>query len=340
MSNKGFYFKEDRTEKFSFVELGFIGEEHSHSIKVAVEKGNNLFSYVIDGNETIFYDPSLPLDSFVAGTPLLFPFPNRIEDSMWSWKGKTYLHKKNGVPIQLHSMIYDENSFEYETPVEREDSITLKTFIAVDESHPIYKGYPFTFRLIFNFILTKKGLDIEYILENLSGEEMPYGLGYHPYFTKLSGDKGTKITVPCRYHYEIRTDADKEFLNKIPGGFAMVNNILPSGNLIGAKGTGFDLFPPKSLCALDLDAVYTNLDKNPTATIDYTDIGLKLSINGSEEFKHYVVYTPPGKEFFCIEPQTCSTDAINLYARGVEHVGLLTCKPNEKAKGTVSINYI
>jgi aldose 1-epimerase len=31
-----------------------------------------------------------------------------------------------------------------------------------------------------------------------------------------------------------------------------------------------------------------------------------------------VVYTPPHRQAFCIEPYTCTTDAINLEQRGVK----------------------
>lgn len=339
MSIKSFHYKEDEIKKIPYVELGYKEKNSSHSIKVAVKNGNNLFSYIIDKKEVIFYDASLPMASFAVGNPLLFPFPNRIENAMWTWKGKTYLQKKDGIPIQLHSLIYDETSFNYDTPIITKNSITLKTYIDVDDSHPIFKGYPFNFRLVFNFILTKKGINIEYVLENQSDSEMPFGVGFHPYFNKLSGEDETKITVPMDYYYETRTDVDKEFFNKLPNGFGMTGNVLPTGKLKKARKTKYDLLYYKKIGELDLDTAYTNKDKNPSAYIDYIDKGLKIVISCSDEFKHYVVYTPQGKKFFCIEPQTCSTDAINLYNKGVKHTGLLICPSKEIKKGLVSINF-
>jgi len=319
----------------NYIELGYKSEEKSLSIKVSVENGNNLFSYIYNEDELIYYDKSTPLASFACGNPILFPFPNRIKDAMWTWKGKTHLQKKNGIPIQLHSLVYDETSFEYLAPKIDNDSITLKTFISVDESHPIFKGYPYCFKLWINYVLKSDGLKIEYLLENLSDEEMPYGIAFHPYFNKLSGDHYTKIKVPCEYHYELKNDVDPEFFNKVPDGFGMTGNVLPTGNLLKASDTEFDILSLKSVGNLNLDTVYTNLNNNPVSEIDYQDKDFKMEISCSEEFKHYVVYTPQDKPFFCIEPQTCSTDAINLYSQGIEHVGLLTCNPSGTRKGFI-----
>lgn len=45
--------------------------------------------------------------------------------------------------------------------------------------------------------------------------------------------------------------------------------------------------------------------------IEYKTLGIKVVLKASEEFSNIVLYTPRGKEYFCIENQTCSTDAKN-----------------------------
>ena len=51
-----------------------------------------------------------------------------------------------------------------------------------------------------------------------------------------------------------------------------------------------------------------------------------LRLRASPAFREVVVFTPPHRQAFCIEPYTCTTDAINLQARGVD-AGLLTLPP-------------
>ena len=322
-----------------YIELGYNGEAHSHSVKIAVSHASNMFSYIIDGNETLYYDGKSPLASFAVGNPLLFPFPNRITDAMYTWKGTTRLQKKDGIPIQLHSMLFDETSFTHDAPAATDVCASLTTRIRVDENHPIYRGYPFAFLLEFTFTVDEKGVSIGHRLNNLSGEDMPYGIAYHPYFNKLSGEDETYIHVPCTYMYEEDTDVEPEFFNKTAAGLGMIPNVMPTGNLLEVAGTVADILKPTPVGQIDVDTVYTSVAPNPTATIDYRKQGFKLSISGSEEYQHYVVFTPQGKPYFCIEPQTCSTDAINLYARGLDHVNLLICPAGKNIEGVVHYNY-
>ena len=51
---------------------------------------------------------------------------------------------------------------------------------------------------------------------------------------------------------------------------------------------------------------------------------------------HIPRYTPRGERFFCLENQTCSTDAHNLFARGfVDVAGLKTVAPGATRQGAV-----
>ncbi len=339
MSNTKFYYKEGKAGDFPYIELGYAGEAHSHSVKIAVKEASNMFSYIIDGDETLYYDSQLPLRSFAVGMPLLFPFPNRITDAMYVWKGVTRLQKKDGIPIQLHSMLNDETTFTNDAPVVTDKSASLTTRIRVDESHPIYLGFPFAFLLEFTFVVDENGVSVIHRLNNLSGEDMPYGIAYHPYFNKLSGEDETIIHVPCTYMYEVKTDVEPAFFNKTAAGLGMVPNVMPTGNLLEVAGTDSDILEPTPVGKLDLDTVYTSVAPNPPATIEYRKQGFTLSISGSEEYQHYVVFTPKGKSYFCIEPQTCSTDAVNLYAQGLEHVNLLVCPAKQNIEGVVHYNY-
>jgi aldose 1-epimerase len=277
----------------------------------------------------------MPLADHVTGTPVLFPFPNRIEDAMWTWKGKTYLQKKNGIPIQLHSLVYDE-PWEYIEPEFGIDEIFFSTYLNINKDHPIYKGYPFEFRLILTYKLTKQSLSVTYKVENRDNKEMPFGFALHPYFSKLSGENGTLISVPALYRYEIRSDVDKVFLNKYKGDFQLVPNILPSGRLKCVYTGGKNLIYPVTVGSVDLDDVYTGFLPRKNSYIDYTTLKLRLNLLCTSDFTHTVVYTPKNKPYFCIEPQTCSTDAINLYAKGIDFPHIIILPQSYSYTGTVN----
>ena len=330
-----FICSETRENNIDVVTLSCDSGDASRSItiKISPHEGNNLFYFNVGGNDLIAYDPSLSLADYLTGTPILFPFPNRIEDCLWHWNGKTYIQKKDGIPIQLHSLVYDEK-WEYETPYADENGAYLKTFIKVDERHPIYKGYSFKFELRINYRLTSNSVIFAYEVVNRDDKTMPYGFALHPFFTRISGDDGTMVCVPLASRYEARDDVDPAYLNKFNRGFALVGNILPTGKLLSADGK-YDLSTPVPVGALVLDDVYTNKQVGRDVCIDYTKQGIKLYMKTSDEFTHYTIYTPPGESYFAIEPQTCCTDAVNLYARGVEHTGLHTLAAGESTAGFV-----
>ena len=50
-----------------------------------------------------------------------------------------------------------------------------------------------------------------------------------------------------------------------------------------------------------------------------------------------MVYAPDGERFFCVENQTCSTDAHNLFSRGFTmESGLRIVPPSEERGGLVT----
>jgi aldose 1-epimerase len=332
-----FYYIKDNKSGFLVITLGYTDKDPSKCMeaKIAPTEGSNLFSFKMGKNDFIYYDSEMPLADYVTGMPILFPFPNRIEDAMWTWKGRTYLQKKNGIPIQLHSLVYDE-VWEYIEPKFGMEEVFFSTYLNVNKDHPIYKGYPFEFRLMLTYKLTSQDLTVTYNVENRDNKEMPFGFAIHPFFNKLSGEKDTLISVPALYWYETRSDVDKVFLNKYKGGFELIPNILPTCRLKCVYNDEKNLINPVSVGSVDLDNVYTGFLPGDNSYIDYTTLNLKLNLLFSNDFTHVVVYTPQGKPYFCIEPQTCSTDAINLYAKGIDFPNIIILAPDYMYTGTIS----
>jgi len=94
--------------------------------------------------------------------------------------------------------------------------------------------------------------------------------------------------------------------------------LMPTGKLVDPSRAPADLRRSTSLSHLHIDDVFWGMQPDKPALIDYDSTGIRLTLSASELFTHAVVYTPEGKDFFCIENQSCSTDAHNLYAQGLE----------------------
>lgn len=286
-------------------------------IKVVPELGNNLYCYRVGKHDVVHYDNQFALTSYYTGNPILYPFPNRVENCRYGFEGKRYWQIKNGIPIYMHSLVYDEN-WGYREPVLDEGGVSLETYIKVDETHPIYKGYPFKHTITVTYRITPDAFQIFHKVENEDEKNLPFGISYHTFFAKLSGDEGTKITVPAQYMMEL-TDA-----------------LLPTGKLLDVEGRDFDLRTPVSVGKLDLDNCFTGMAPGKSVIVDYTTIGLKILMDSTEDYTHMQVFTPKGKPFICVEKQTSSTDAPNLDAKGFkDEAHLLVVKPGGCHSGRV-----
>lgn len=90
-----------------------------------------------------------------------------------------------------------------------------------------------------------------------------------------------------------------------------------------------DIQKPVALERLDLDDVFYGMKPEQPAWFEAHEKRIKVTLQASEEFTYMVIYTG-NPEAFCMENQTCSTDAHNLHTMGYEsEAHLLIVKPGE-----------
>jgi aldose 1-epimerase len=147
-----------------------------------------------------------------------------------------------------------------------------------------------------------------YTVDNSQGDRpVPYGFAIHPWFV-YQGERGrTRLTVPATHWME-------------------AVDLLPTGRLVSLDETDLDARQGRSLEGFVIDDVYFGMKPVRPTKIDFLDAGLALELAASQEFTHLVVYTPL-EPHFCVENQTCSTDAHNLYARGLKRESNLQIVP-------------
>ncbi len=280
--------------------------------------GSNLCRFTVDGRNVIDFQRSLLLAHDYTGTPVLYPTPNRVRDGVFQWKGRDYRQVKAGALIVEHGLVHGE-AWEHDAPRADAEGARVRTWIDFRPGSPVFEAFPFPHRLALEFHLAARGVTVRYSISNTGAEEIPFGLGLHPYFMKLSGDAETFLSVPALSVMEATP------------------SLLPTGRLLDVDGTLFDLRQPRALGSLDLDHVFTRIPAGGRAFIEHRSIGMRVGLEASADFGHIVVYSPKGEGFFCVENQTCSTDAHNLASRGfVTESGLKTVPPGETRQGAVS----
>ncbi len=246
-----------------------------------------------------------------SGIPTLFPFPNRIRGGRFAWDGKDYQLPLND-PVQKNAI----HGFACRRPWRVLDSgasatsawVTGAFRCSLDDpaSRPFW---PADHELRLTYRLGDGTLRIEAEAHNPDAVPLPFGLGYHPYFRlPFAGDGKTDdctVCVPASEYWEL------------------VEN-LPNGERRPVED-GRDLNRARRYGDLALDDVLTGLPARaprPDGLIERASLqggpGGPLRVFCSPEFRELVVFTPPHRQAFCVEPYTCTTDAINLQARGVD----------------------
>jgi aldose 1-epimerase len=295
-----FWLKEiDRENDLEFIILGYRGGTNSAfdlEAWIAPCQGSNLCRLSVGGHNIIDFDRALLKPDF-TGTPVLYPTPNRVRNGVFRYQGKNYPQVLQGVTIFEHGLVHSQ-SWSFQTPEVRADSIHLKTWIDVDETSPVFQAFPFRHRLSLEYSLFATGLKVSYTIENKDDQALPFGFGLHPYFSRLCGDEGTYVELPAGSVMDTTSD------------------LLPTGRLIEVAATIYDLRKKMKIGALDLDHVFTGVPEGKYAQVSYPCLGLRVQLVTTQDFSHLVLYSPRGASFFCLENQTCSTDAHNLFDRG------------------------
>jgi aldose 1-epimerase len=73
------------------------------------------------------------------------------------------------------------------------------------------------------------------------------------------------------------------------------------------------------------------------ALVEWPERGARLIMRAQAPLDFLVIYTPPGRDFFCVEPVSHVTDAVNLAAAGRADTGLLTLGPGESVRTAVTV---
>jgi len=291
------------------------GEINGHEAKIDIlpRLGANLVSFVVDGQELIFWSEQDLFDSDdpqQRGCFHMFPTPCRLPDAKYVFQGKEYVQKKHGEPVAIHGLLRDE-------PLEiSKGRGTLTATLEVTPDHPVYEGYPFPCTFSLTYSLVEAGLQISFTYRNNGRSDAPFGYGLHP-FWKISGSrKDTAVRVPCEYLMELE-------------------NLVPTGEITPVEGT-LDLRQATPLEGVDIDNLFWNRDKATPALVEYRDRGKRLVLEASNVFNHMIAYAPGGQPFVCVEFLTCAPNQINLY-RGPDNdvSGLIVAPPGGTVEGWV-----
>jgi aldose 1-epimerase len=268
--------------------------------------------------------------SGVCGIPLLFPWPNRIKDATFIFRGKTISLKPNTRQgYAIHGLVRGKAWNVEEAGVSR-GGVNVRVGLRARDFPDIIDSFPYPFKITVDWLLRDSVLEFTTNVMNEGDELMPMGFGVHTYFrtplTSVGNRDDCLITIPAERYWELEEHAIGSGRN------------IPTGRILSVDEKKFDLRKPTRLGGLLLDDVLTDLrmEEGWTTCTIYDPVADITVLNLSDEtFKHVCIFSL-GRGPVAIEPYTCTTDAVNLESRGIE-ANLIALEPGESWVGTIKI---
>jgi aldose 1-epimerase len=285
------------------------GEQHElragEQRATVTEVGATLRAYAVGGRERI--------DGFAAGDradgsrgQALLPWPNRIRDGAYSWRGVEQQLPIDEVALHnaIHGLVRWRNWTLRERTAERVE-LALRL-----HAQP---GYPFTLDLQIAYELGEDGLRVVTRAENVGSEDCPFGAGFHPYLTLGGPVDRLRLTVPAAA--VLRADE-----RMIPTGSAPV------------AGSELDFRSGRSVGATVLDTCFVELAREADGRVRVTleDGAERVALWMAEPYRYLMLYSGDTlaperrRRSLAVEPMTC---APNAFATGGD--GLITLAPGE-----------
>jgi aldose 1-epimerase len=244
---------------------------------------------------------------------LVIPWSNRLRDARFRFRGKTYdlpSNMRDGTAIHGFAR-------QYPWTVERADARQLAA--SFDSRAHENIPFPFAFSARAAFRLDGPRFCCDLALRNESSEAMPAGFGHHPYFQRsLAGDgDAVNLQIPCAEYF-------------------VLENCLPSAPPVPAPPR-VDFRKMRPLGDAPIDDCLTGRQGDAPVRFTYAEAGVKVALEFDALFGNVVLYVPPGKTFFAVEPVTNANDGYNLYDRGIAGSGVFVLEPGEERAATFAL---
>ncbi len=246
------------------IEICELADGRGTAARFVPARGGILAEYLVKGTPVLYMDRQTLHDfskNIRGGNPVLFPICGPLEDNRYSLPdGRVYDMKQHGLarnkPWQVTEVKCQEESAQ----------ITL-TLVSDDDT---LQAYPFSFRLVFTYVIESGRVTIKQRYVNESPDEMPFYAGFHPYFL-APGIKAASLRIPSERYFDIKTGENRFYEGKLD---LQAN---PETNL-----------------------VFTDL-QDREASFERPD-GCRVTVRFDDSFRYIVLWALRDKDFLCIEP--------------------------------------
>lgn len=300
------------------------------SARVLVSQGCNLFELVVRHGghpvHLLWHEEDFETGTRRAsssGTPILFPFPGRIQGTSMTFGGRTFpLEAGDGRGNAIHGFVHTRP---WRVIANSQSHVTAEFHASVDGPEILSQGrWTGDFLLRATIEVADDGAAITLHVENPGSEPLPCGWGLHPYFRVPLGN-GSKdlctIRLPVTKKWDMvdmvatgRTVID-DAADRLREGVRFADAAYDQGfgGLVREDGGEY------------------------VATIADPGSNAKLDILFDKPYREIVIYNPSHREAVAIEPYTCICDPFRLEEEGVD-AGLIVLQPGESVAARMRIS--
>jgi aldose 1-epimerase len=246
---------------------------------------------------------------FPLASILLAPWSNRISGGGFEWRGAFHGLAPNveGERFPIHGNAF---GLPWEIDDQTEEAVTLSL-------RSVGPG-PYRYEARAVYALDGARLDQRLRITNVGDRELPFGLGFHPWFRR---GPDTRLMAPAGRVW--REDAEH-----MPAGWT------PPGE------AGLDFARAAPLPDRWVNNLFTLWTGR--ARIEWPDAGLRAEIVASGNLSGFILYSPsPDCGYFCFEPVSHVIDAHNARPDWPEdmgpHGGLAPLAPGDALEGSMSV---
>jgi aldose 1-epimerase len=232
---------------------------------------------------------------------VLAPYSNRIRDAHFVFQGHEYALRPN--TADGHTIHGDVRKRAWKVATVAAD----RARFSFDSRAFPDLNFPFPFAVELTYALAGDRLETEAVLTNTGDAPMPAGIGFHPYFQRSLGAADEAVEIEAR----------------VGGAYP---ELLPKTGPRPLEPRE-DFSRSRPIGDTDLDTCFAGWDGR--ARITWPKSGVVAEIEADAPLRHLILYTPPGKPFFAVEPVTNANDGFNLFAKAVPDSGVEVLAPGE-----------
>lgn len=256
------------------------------SLRTMYHEGVELVSDYVEG-EIAFYGEG----------QALVPWPNRIQDGRYQFEG--HEHQLPLSEPEQRNAIHGLGRW-LPWSIDSADEHHVRFSLRI---HP-QAGYPFSLSIEVLYTLSEDGLRVETTARNQGSGRLPYGCGFHPYFS-LGSASVDEITLHVPASERLPVD----------------ERGIPSGQRIDVADTEFDFRTDRILGNTQLDTVFTTFERDEfgcaSVLLRSAATAGVVRVWMDEHHPYLMLFTgdelPEGKQrtSIAVEPLTCAPNAFN-----------------------------